>query len=55
MNSKLLLLGIGTAAIWGIAEYRGAAAQSASAVNAQTASVVAAANAFLRSLDACPA
>ena len=50
-NSKLLFLVIGTAAIWTIADHRKAAAQSASALNAQTASVVAAANAFLSSLD----
>jgi hypothetical protein len=51
-NSKLLVIGVGAAAIWGIADYRVAAAQSASAANAQTASVVAATDAFLSSLDA---
>jgi hypothetical protein len=50
-DSKLLLFGVGTA-IWGIVHYRAAAAQSASALNAQTASVVAATDAFLSSLDA---
>ena len=35
-NSKLLLLGIATVAIWGVAGHRGSRAQSVSATNAQT-------------------
>ena len=50
---KTLLLGIGAVAIWVVAAgYRGATAQSVSAIKAQTSAVVAATEAFLTSLDA---
>ena len=49
---KVLLLGIGAVAIWAVAGYRGATAQSVSAINDQTSAVVAATEAFLTSLDA---
>jgi hypothetical protein len=51
-NSKLLLLGIATVAIWAVVSHRGATAQSVSAINAQTGAIVAATDAFLSSLDA---
>jgi hypothetical protein len=49
---RLLILSIATFAIWAVIEYKGATAQSAPPANGQTAAIVAAADAFLNSLDA---
>jgi hypothetical protein len=48
---RLLISGIAAVAICGVFSYRGATAQSAPTANQQTASIVAAADAFLTSLD----
>lgn len=51
-NSKVFLLGIGSAAILALGGYRVATAQQATATNAQTRAIVQATDAFLTSLDA---
>ena len=51
-NWKILISGIAAAAICGVFGHRGATAQSAPPANGQTAAIVAAADAFMNSLDA---